>query len=230
MNYIIFKGVCSKHIEGLLISELPPITKPKMKTSITKIDGKDGDIIDKLGYESYSKSLTIGLTRNFNMDEIMSYFNGGGEVIFSNEPDKIYHAEILDKIDYERLVRFRKAKINFYTQPYKYLLDEPPFILNVSNEKEFKVANAGLEESKPVLTLYGSGEVSIQINGIDYFTITIDDEYVVVDSLKEDAYKGRVLKNRQMLGEFPVLKQGINIITWTGNLTKIKVEPKSRWL
>ena len=33
-----------------------------------------------------------------------------------------------------------------------------------------------------------------------------------------------------MNGVFPILDPGNNIITWTGNLTKIKIQPKSRWL
>ena len=54
--------------------------------------------------------------------------------------------------------------------------------------------------------------------------------YIVVDSLNEEAYKEGILKNRQMTGQFPVLKPGLNTISWSGSLTKLKVEPKSRWL
>ena len=42
--------------------------------------------------------------------------------------------------------------------------------------------------------------------------------------------KDTVLKNRNMVGEFPNLKSGINKISWSGNLTKIEIQPKSRWL
>jgi len=230
VNYIVFKDKCSKHIKGLLICELPPITKPKMRTSITKIDGKDGDIIDELGYESYTKTISIGLTRNYDIDEVMSFFNGSGDLIMSNEPDKVYKVSILDNIDYERLVRFRTASVKFYTQPFKYLLNEPSFTFSITDETSFKVSNQGLAESKPIITLYGSGDVTIAINGLDVFTINIDDEYVTIDSIEEEAYKDSELKNRKMTGDFPTLKSGINTISWTGTLTKIIVNPKSRWL
>ena len=41
-----------------------------------------------------------------------------------------------------------------------------------------------------------------------------------------------MLKNRQMNGEFEniILQPGENIITWIGNLTRIDVDAKSRWL
>ena len=54
----------------------------------------------------------------------------------------------------------------------------------------------------------------------------------VIDAIKEDAYKNTILKNRQMNGEFDNirLQPGENTITWIGDLTKIEVEAKSRWL
>ena len=104
MSKIIWKGIDSDSIKGLLICELPPITKPKMRTSITKIDGRDGDIIDELGYESYVKNIRIGLTRNYDLDMIMKYFTGKGDLVLSNESDKVYKCNIVDKVDYEKII------------------------------------------------------------------------------------------------------------------------------
>lgn len=229
-DYIIFKNIKSSSLEGLMICELPPITKPEMRTSIIEIDGKDGDIIEELGYASYQKTLQIGLTRNFDINQIIKYFSGSGDLVLSNEPDKVYKATIYSKVDYEKLLRFKTAEVEFHVQPYKYLLNEAPFELNITNETELKVSNVGLEKSKPIITLYGEGEVQLSINGSDIFSINIDDEYVVINSIEEEAYKENVLKNRNMLGEFPVLEIGINTIKWTGNLKKIIIEPKSRWI
>lgn len=89
----------------------------------------------------------------------------------------------------------------------------------------------GLEVSKPIITLYGSGELHFYLNTVEIFKYNFDtDGQVVIDSEKEDAYLNGVLKNRQMLGEFPLLKSGENTITWTGTLTRIVIDPKSRWL
>lgn len=228
--YVIFKGVKSTAISGLLICELPSISKPQMRILNTEIDGRDGDIIDELGYSSYEKSLSIGLTRDYDINQIIKYFSGKGTLILSNEPDKVYHAAVYAKVDYERLLKFKTAIIEFHVQPYKYLLDEESVILDINNETELNVLNVGLERSKPIITLYGEGEVQLSVNGVNVFSINIDDEFVVIDSLEQEAYKDTVLKNRNMIGEFPILEPGQNIIQWTGNVTKIVVEPKSRWL
>lgn len=231
MSYIIWKNKNSNDISGLIISELSPISKPKMRTNVTEIDGLDGDIVDYLGYKSYNKSVSIGLTKNYDIDEIIAYFNGSGKLVLSNELDKYYNAQIIDSIDYNRLINFKKAIVKFYVQPYKFLLNESSYILEIATETSLSVLNKGLEKSKPIITLYGTGEIEILINGNSIFSVNMGtDEYITIDSEKEEAYKGAVLKNRQMLGSFPELNPGTNVISWVGNLTKIEVAPRSRWL
>ena len=230
MSSIVWKNKSSKEIKGLLISELPPITIPDMRTTITEIDGRDGDIVETLGYSSYTKTIKIGLANNYNLIDVISYFNGSGDLILSNEPDMVYKATIFDKIDFENLLRFKTANINFHVQPYKYLLNEPNVVLESSDKSEVIVNNIGNQDSLPIITLYGSDIVDIYINGNEIFKINIDDEYVTIDSLELEAYKDTTLKNRNMIGEFPKLNIGKNTITWSGNLTKIIIEPKSRWI
>lgn len=229
---IIWKDIDSKTIEGLIICELPPITKPKMKTTIIRVDGRDGDIVEELGYESYTKTISIGLARNFDIDKVIKYFTGSGSLIMSNEPNKIYNCRIIDQIDYEKLLKFKTATVKFHTQPFKYLRNETIIDQTISSQTSISVNNQGLEEAKPIITLYGIGNIEIAINGSTVFEYTFPDEdtSVVIDSLQEEAYLEGIYKNRYMLGEFPKLNPGANVITWSGDLSRIKIEPKSRWL
>ena len=141
MAEIKWKDKSSKEIEGLVITDLPPITKPKMKVNSIDIDGRDGDILENLGYESYTKNVGIGLTRNFNIDEVIKYFTGSGELIISDEPDKVYIATIFDDVDYERLLMMRKATIKYHVQPFKYLKDEKKVILEVNDETSVDISS-----------------------------------------------------------------------------------------
>lgn len=120
MNYIILNGKRSSDVNGLLIQSLPSISKPLMRTEIEEIDGRDGDIVTKLGYSAYDKEMEVGLYGNFNIDDVISYFDSEGTVIFSNEPDKFYKYQILEQIDFEKLLRFKTAKVTFHVQPFKY--------------------------------------------------------------------------------------------------------------
>lgn len=120
VNYIELNGEKSTNVKGLIIQSLPPITKPKMRTSKETIDGRDGDIVTKLGYSAYDKEVVIGLHGDFDIDDAIAFFGSDGEVVFGNEPDKYYRYQILDQIDFERLVRFRTAKVKFHVQPFKH--------------------------------------------------------------------------------------------------------------
>jgi predicted phage tail component-like protein len=123
-NEIILNNKSSKEITGLLIQELPPISKPMIRTTIEEIDGRDGDIITKLGYSAYNKQISIGLHGDFDINEVIKYFDSEGVVVFSNEPDKYYKYQIIDQIDFERLIRFRIAKVTMHCQPFKYSTTE----------------------------------------------------------------------------------------------------------
>lgn len=120
VNYIELNGEKSSNVKGLIIQSLPPITKPKMRTSIEDIDGRDGDIVTRLGYAAYDKKLSIGLHGDFDIDDAIAFFDSEGEVVFGNEPDKYYRYQILDQIDFERLLRFRTAKFKMHVQPFKH--------------------------------------------------------------------------------------------------------------
>ena len=113
-NTITLNGVESSTIPGLLIQELPAISKPLMRTEVETIDGRDGDITTDLGFSAYDKQISIGLFADYDIDQIIAYFNSKGTVIFSNEPDKFYNYEIVDQIDFERLVRYRTATVTMH--------------------------------------------------------------------------------------------------------------------
>lgn len=133
MSYVVLNGVKSTTVKGLLIQSLPPITKPKMRTSIETIDGRDGDIVTKLGYSAYDREITIGLYGDYNVDDVIRYFDSAGDAIFSNEPDKYYRYQIIEQIDFERLIRFRTAKVKMHVQPFKYsTIDDS---ISISNDE-----------------------------------------------------------------------------------------------
>lgn len=158
---ITLNGKSSEEISGLLIQSLPPISKPLMRTQIEEIDGRDGDITTKLGYSAYDKEITIGLYGDFDINEVIAYFNSEGIVTFSNEPDKYYYYEILDQIDFERLIRFRTATVTMHCQPFKYSTTENGIVL----------------EPEGVDNLLTIPDFTKTTNGI---TLTVDDGVVSV--------------------------------------------------
>lgn len=158
-NYIILNGINSNTITGLIIQSLPPISKPLMRTNIETIDGKDGDIITKLGYSAYDKEISIGLSYNYNVDDVIEFFNSEGIVIFSNEPTKYYKYTILDQIDFQRLIRFKTATVRMHVQPFKYSTTEEDIEENAT-ETDAEGVNFTLENTEN-----GAGFIDLKLKG-----------------------------------------------------------------
>ena len=232
MEYFTYKNIDSRDVSGLIVTSLPPITKPKMRSRIDTIDGRDGSTVSALGFEAYTKALKIGLTRNYDVDNIIKWLNGAGDIQFSNEPDKYYRVQVLDQIDFEKLLRFKTATINFYTQPFKYSATERTRIIDTAGQSTTEIRNSGNYFSKPTITFTGSGTINVSVNGLQKCVLTLGEavESITLDADTQEAYFNGALKNRKMQGLFPTLEVGKNIISWTGNLTKIEITHYSRWL
>jgi predicted phage tail component-like protein len=231
-NYVIINGVNSSTKNGLAIKELPPITKPLMRTNIETIDGKDGDVITKLGYSAYDKEMEIGLYGNYDINSIISFFNQNGTIVFSNEPDKYYYFEILNQIDYQKLIKFGSATVVFHCQPFKYKLNETAINLSVG---ENTVANAGNIYAKPTLAITGSGTIEVSLGEVEIFNIDLGEgSSIVIDTNKLEAYNptDNSLMNRQVIGDYDVFKlnSGNNTITLAGTITAATISNYTRWL
>ena len=232
-EYIILNGVSSQTISGLLIQNLPPISKPKQRVNIEEIDGRDGDIVTYLGYGAYDKQFKVGLYGSFDIDEIISYFNSQGTVIFSNEEDKYYNYQIIEQIDFDKLLRFKEATIKMHMQPFKYSAEDNQKIFDISNETNIIIRNAGNIYSRPVITITGSGTINLSLNNIQLFTINMG-EYtsITIDTNNMNAYNGTTLLNRNIIGSYDNFKLNVgkNTISWTGTITKIEIDNYSRWI
>ena len=233
-NYIELNGVSSNTIQGLLIQELPPITKPKMRANIEEIDGKSGDIITELGYSAYDKPVQIGLYGDFDIDQVISYFNSLGQVVFSNEPDKYYNYTILDQIDFNKLIRFRTATVKFHCQPFKFSQENNSMTFNISEGiTSINITNAGNIYSKPILIITGTDDLGIYLNGVQIFAISLGNlNQIIIDTNNMNAYIGTTFLNRIVIGDYNNFKlnQGDNQISWTGNISQITIENYSRWI
>ena len=170
MSYVVLNGVKSTMVKGLLIQSL--------RTSIETIDGRDGDIVTKLGYSAYDREITIGLYGDYDVDDVIRYFDSTGDAIFSNEPDKYYRYQIIEQIDFDRLIRFRTAKVKMHAQPFKYsTIDDS---ISISNDE---MSLRPYSESKNGVYLnVENGKITLK------GTATIVTEiYVPINSMELDA-------------------------------------------
>lgn len=237
--YVVINGISSKTVNGLLISELPPISKPKMRTSVEEIDGRDGDIVTTLGYSAYDKEITIGLYGEYDIDDVIDFFNVSGTITFSNEPDKYYNFALYEAIDFERLIRFRTAKVKIHVQPFKYSESETD-IVNIYPDNttmaSISVRNSGNVYSKPTITIKGKGNISVALGNTQLFSIVLPSaslNTIIIDSSEMNAYnEDNVFMNRAVTGDYSnfIFKVGLNNLTINGDISEVIISKYSRWI
>ena len=189
--FIIINGTNSNDITGLMITKLPPISKPAMRVEAEEIDGRDGDIVTELGYSAYDKEIEIGLVGDYDVNDVIAFFNTSGQVVFSNEPDFFYRFAIYNAIDFEKLIRFKTATVTFHVQPFKFETDSNDSVH--FNPSSFNITNEGNIYSRPELAIQGSGDVGIAVNGSDVLEIALGEnrQAIIIDSEAMNAYGTR---------------------------------------
>ena len=237
--YLVLNGIDSRSVKGLIISKLPPVSKPLQRTLVEEVDGRDGDIITPLGYSAYDKDVEIGLSYEYDIDDIIDYFNTSGKVVFGSEPDRYYKYAIYAQIDFEKLIRFRTATVTFHVQPFKYSDSETEKTYHLNPavwSNSIEVRNNGNILSRPKITLTGAGLIGLYINGIKLLEIDLEEtgETIVIDAADMNAtnLSGSKLLNRQVSGNYDniMLKVGRNEIHYTGSLSEIRIDNYSRWI
>lgn len=231
--WVLINDKPSYGVDGLIVTSLPPITKPAMRYNSEEIDGRDGDIITTLGYEAYDKTLGIGLHSNFDIDKVIEFFATSGTVTFSNEPDKIYRFQQLDAIDFERLVRYRTADIKLHVQPFKTGRLQRPKVFEGSDAQAV-VTNAGNVVAAPKLTIKASGDVSLWLDGVQILSVTQSGGYTLlidVAALEASTPEGQLM-NRHIAGDYArlMLSPGRHTLKWSGAVSSLTIEDYSRWI
>ncbi|NEZ97911.1 phage tail protein, partial [Clostridium botulinum] len=172
----IWKGIHSNE-KGLKIISLPNITTPEKREEKIIIPGRDGYLTQSDGsYEGEVKPVEFDIKHD-NFDEIKTWLNGSGEVIFSNEPDRYYKAKIINKLDLARVLeKFHSGIIQFDCQPFGYLQEESLQIITPTT-----IYNQTNKDSEPYIRVYGSGTITLNIND-KVIKFTNVENYIEIDS------------------------------------------------
>ena len=154
-------------------------------------------------------------------------FATAGTLSFDDAPNFYYKIKQAQISETESVIKASGVfSVEFIAEPYEY---ETSATGNYS-VKSFTIANKTTTTALPVIKIYGTGTVVLNINGRG-ITITGLTSSIVLDSELQEAYTGLTTNmNSNMNGNFPVLKIGSNIISWTGTVTKVEIDPQWRWL
>ena len=217
---------------GIHVLEQPPITFPSERVTFTDVPGRSGSLTTLQGadvYDDLTLTATCYIADPARIPEIAAFLKGSGKVTFANRQGGFYYARIVNQIPFEKILRGSPQStfaVNFRCKPFWYKADVKKETLTKSTTI---LTNPGSVYSEPIITVYGSGEVTLMVG--QFITELCDfTTSITIDSELQEAYTGIYSMNNSMSGDFPHLLPGQNVISWSGDVTKVEIRPNWRYL
>ncbi len=231
MGTFTFNGVSST-THGLRVTSDYVINSTGNDVETVAVPGRDGDLlISKNRLKSVTLELPCTVLSNRKLtdagSEISNWLNVDGykDLTLSWDPDFIYRSAFIETFEIAGLMQqFGKIKLNFLTYPVKFY-KQGRTTQTLSNGAT--VNGIGNVNAKPIITLVGSGDCTLTINGRKtklravQNTITLDMQARQVFSGNLPAWD-KVVRAPQY--QMPYLDAGRNLISWDGDFT-VKMAP-----
>ena len=230
-DYFIFDGISSLDFGAWLTGE-GVFDAPERKTRSVEIPGRNGALtIDEgISFEDIKHTYPGFIAEDFrdNMRDLRSALlskMGKRRLSDSYNPDEYYLARCSGEIKVKPAPRAvaGEFEIEFVRDPRRFLVSGEEMQTYASGSD---IYNPTEYEARPQIRIYGYGTVAIGNN-----TITIAENskaYIDVDSEIMDCYYQTENLNSLISfsqNDFPVLKPGMNGITYSGNITRVDIRP-----
>ncbi len=230
LPYFILKGTNSKSM-GVMVSEYPPITRPKQRRLELVIPGRSGSLslpeAEYPVYEAYTRPFECYLEPGASIDTVFGWLSGWGDLIVGNEPNRRYEARVVDQIDMHKVVRGRQHKaftLVFAVQPFKFL--HPAAADIVMSGSSAIITNPGNAVAMPAITVSGTGAGTVTINGT-VVSISNLANGILMDWKAMEITTPSLSANRAsyVTGGPQYFLPGPNTITRSAAVTYLKIQP-----
>ncbi len=231
MSFIFYNNSSSEDLD-IIIENIPAIPATNFLYETIEIEG--GENLTKIkGFTDIEISFNFMYKANeeeylMKKSRIDNWLLSGKskELFYSVDENKTYkvkQVKISETNTSSRIVR--RFTATFICTGLKYLTSGlKSKTININGTI---LNNFGTYEAKPLLKIYGNGNITININNSSFNANNVSG-YVTIDSEIKECYKDNINFGRNMTGDYPVFFIGQNTISWTENITKIEVTPRWR--
>lgn len=220
--YVIFNGVKSSDI-GLVMEKLPDFHRPARMVELVYIPGRDGRIVrDEGSEEPFTTDMRINCMGQ-PLSVLYNWLTGEGWLISSDEPERAvwvsFHSQIKDARFRVEQKCYDSLTVPVYCQPFRYHYPQPEDEKITASPGQ--ATNPGSALCLPVITIKGTGDVSVSFGGVqmDFEGLTAG---IIVDSELMDCFsldRGQLLNSMVEMDDFPVMQPGVTYVQWTGEGT-----------
>lgn len=231
MHRFIYNGKNSRDL-GLVLSGEDVWKTAVPDLEFTSIPGRNGDLlISNNRYKNVDITYHIGIKRGFNIkySDLLNFLlsdPGYHRLEDSYHPEHFRMAAFAADVNPQpgALNRSGIFDLTFNCKPQMFLKSGERAISFTGNGTLY---NPTLFQARPLIRVYGTGEVTIEQNS---FRLTENNEFCDIDCDLQDAYHGAENRNGSLVltvGDFPVLKPGENMIVLGTGVERIEITP--RW-
>lgn len=213
---------------GLSLTERPEIPTAEQEVEYIEVEGRNGSLVRKMHFKDVTQPFTFSFLEKTNVRQkvrqIRAWLSDKEKLSFSDDPGifrLIKHIVIQSTINDINVYGRMSLDITF--DPFEYIEVNPITLTNTGN-----VNNPGTYFSNPKITLYGTGNLSITVNGQRTELKSVDG-HITLDCELQEAHKNGSSLNNRMVGKFPSFKVGLNTISWTGSVSRVVIEPRWRY-
>lgn len=227
INTLIFNRLNSLNDLGVGVQSYPSFPMINEEYEEYKVEGRSGSLIQNKGtYPDIKITFDLVLIKfdDFwqSMDRVEEWLNNiEDNTLIYDRKDICYKVKkvIKGNIKREAYLKEGEFKVTFLCEPFKYDVYKGDLEITENNTE---IYYEGTINTLPLIKVWGSGEINLTLNN----QINIENiSYIEIDSnLKQVRNADGTSKDMNSNGYFPYLKQGENIIGWTGNISKIEIE------
>lgn len=232
LNTFTFGGIASS-LYNVYGQGAGMFNKPKRRVESIAIPGKSGDlVIEQNAWENvditYSCILPQAWQSDFDAFVAALHAKKGYQTLTESMHPGYFRMAVFSEAISPKITRQYTGgsfKLKFNAQPQMYLNSGQ---VATTLTETGTITNPTLYPSKPLLKVYGAGNL-----GIGGMTITIASpgySYVYIDCEAMDAYNGATPLNNKITlssNDFPVFAPGTNNISLGSGITRVEITP--RW-
>lgn len=239
MGTIYWNGISSSSVP-IVVEHPPKYQIPERDYDTIHIPGRSGDLlIDNGSYKNVDRAYDIAFGSEKKthsemaaaVSEWLHSAHGYGRLEDTYEPDYYRIASYQEDLEMENILNhLGRATITFNCMPQRFLKSgELPIIISATNKE---LMNPTRFDAKPLLNLIGgTGAAKVSINDVSLSIISLDNGLTINCDMGE-VYKGTYSRNAMIDWGvntphiFPYFKPGINVVKFSGAISKVEVIPK----
>lgn len=219
--------------KGIKLQDMPEIVRPEERVTHVTVPGRAGDLTQNEGtdiYESYIRTIQMIIDSAADVSAAEKWLRGNGYVTFSCQPELKQKARVINAVTFKKHSRnssWWEGEVQFYCQPLKEMANETAIEVTASGTQ---ITNPGDTESRPLITITGSGDVTVRIGEKNISITGAESGWKIDSDLEWVTNSSGTPQMGVYTGKFPTIPAGNSIVQFTGDITKLTIQGRWRYL